>query len=152
MTTKRMTVQRAVRYSLPSLHPPGLPSSAACSRRGSTTYIPVGVDSSLRWNDNGAVVIPAKACLHGDARLQGCEWQSGRREQAAEVVDRCPPAPCGRADKAGKDQALPGPLPGGIDSGVIGVIQLQHAQGVVREIIHCQHTVGLGHERQRARR
>ena len=29
------------------------PSSAACSRRGSTTYIPVGVDSSLRWNDDG---------------------------------------------------------------------------------------------------
>ena len=38
------------------------PSSAACSRRGSTTYIAVGVDSSLRWNDdrgrNGFVTIP----------------------------------------------------------------------------------------------
>ena len=62
-----------------------------------------------------------------------------RLEQTAEMVERRLPAPCGRADKAGKDQALPGPLPRGIDSGVIGVIQLQHAQGVGREIIKRQH-------------
>ena len=28
---------------------------AACSRRGSTTYIPVGVDSGFRRNDNGGI-------------------------------------------------------------------------------------------------
>ena len=45
-----------------------------------------------------------------------------RLEQTAEVVERCPPAPYGRADKAGKDQVLPGPLPRGINVGVIRVI------------------------------
>ena len=38
---------------------PGPPSSAACYRRRSTTYIHAGVDSSLRWNDgkgNGHIV------------------------------------------------------------------------------------------------
>ena len=31
---------------------PASPSSATCSRRRSTTYIPVGVDSSIRCNDD----------------------------------------------------------------------------------------------------
>ena len=78
------------------------------------------------------------ACIHAGVLWRGAR-QGGvverRREQAAEMVERRLPAPCGRADKAGKDQALPGPLPRGRDSGVIGVIQFQHAQGVVREII-----------------
>ena len=63
------------RYDNPTCHPitpaipalPSLASSAACSRRRSTTYIPVGVDSSLRWNDdgggNGFVVIPIAPLL-----------------------------------------------------------------------------------------
>ena len=67
MTNTGTTTERALRQKLPSINHSGIPSSAARSRRGSTTYIPVGVDSSLRWNDNGArsgfVVIPTTPLL-----------------------------------------------------------------------------------------
>ena len=52
MTTQGVTLQRDIdKVCHPFNIAPPL-SSAACSRRGSTTYIPVGVDSSLRWNDD----------------------------------------------------------------------------------------------------
>ena len=43
----------AVGRSLNPSNIPAPPSSAACSRRRSTTYIPAGVDSGLRRNDGG---------------------------------------------------------------------------------------------------
>ena len=60
MTTRGATNQRAIRQNLPSLHSSDPPSSAARSRRRSTTYIRVGVDSGLRWNDG--FICPLVSC------------------------------------------------------------------------------------------
>ena len=58
------TNDNATRHPVKARHPliiPASPSSAACSRRRSTTYVPVGVDSGLRRNDGGVRCHPGNS-------------------------------------------------------------------------------------------
>ena len=54
MTTEALFRQAGRNRNRPDI--PASPPSAACSRRRSTTYIPVGVDPDLRRNDGGGYV------------------------------------------------------------------------------------------------
>ena len=64
---------------------PGSPSSAACSRRRSTTCIHAGVDSSLRWNDDGGHKTRTGnlKCHSAPARHSGLSAAGRRRPESS---------------------------------------------------------------------
>ena len=91
-----------IKSAIPS--PSGLPSSAACSRRGSTTYVPVGVDSSFRWNDDEERTggLPSRQLLCRSGKSQKSPLTSFRRRP-----ESSPPSFRRRPESSGLDYRFP---------------------------------------------